>query len=113
MNNLSKFYIQHQNTLREYLLTFCYALFIIMCIWGAIEFTFWIDQLIHENQILKIELHEEKTALKTMFIQDELKKSQENLERIEYIKKWQQKNPDRAAIMNVTWKKKYENSSKL
>lgn len=100
---LSKFYIRYGDDVREGALTIGTMLFIVMCIWCATEFVEWIGRLQVENQTLKIELREEKTALNAMFAQDALDRKQGELERQLALKKLCERDARACKIMKVKW----------
>lgn len=74
---------------------------VVLCIWAATELSDWVYMTYIENGRLKQELHEEKTAFNTAFLQDALNVKRKDEERKAYVKKWQAENPKLAGIFNA------------
>lgn len=70
-----------------------------MCIWGTTEFAEWLDQIIHENKMLKVERQIEANQLYVRLTADKVAERRKEDECKEYVKRWQEKNPDLAGIM--------------
>lgn len=81
-----------------------FALLALLLICGEIETAIWAEQVAAERERLKAELAENKAAFRMMFGATALEKKQAEKERLAYIAKWKQRNPDMVAIIETEWR---------